>query len=657
MPRSKKNYTDLLFAEIGRQNDRVTRRQKDHQSIARDSFTQLIVDGQKAAIDRWYTTGGRMFLEWARSNYRIKTGEVLSWNEPFLESFYIAMGNPWFERVIVEKGAQMGFTEYLICSMAFALAELHIPSALGFEAEGKLRDVVSPRIQPSFDLIKQIRDIRAARFKATGRKDTDFQQRKITVGGVELTLFYTSTVSAKRNQESSAPSSLRSFTGWFVGGDEIELWHPSALDIVVERQGACPMATKPLRIGSTPGMVGGVVDTQVKLSKYVFEWFIECPTCGDHQPLDAYGNLIKAVLIDDEQGDTQSVFLNEVGRPLDWHCHDRTSRETMIQTSYIGCRSCDEEFSRATLNKGSFRDIKGIDMLELCDRTVSERSSIFEAVAIRLPRLASILFRPAERIRKLLVTLNPADQIQQGLGKAVSIGNGKIDLSRLIKCCGRDLSQVIGDRAPDLIVIGMDQGRAANWVQVQQWYMGEGETWEEQWITAIKVVVFYGSVHGFNGLADLADYWNADLIGFDGEPEVQLAADFARMRSPDEVDKGRAYMFDQVRLKGENFRQSEREVQNCKYQIYAVHRTFGLDAVRNRLYADRQFFTGELQYNPGDDQNLFYHYLTSDRRSTGLWVTESDNAPDHWFHADNFCEMAVLVSGYQKGRSFNFGTL
>ena len=44
---------------------------------------------------------------------------------------------------------------------------------------------------------------------------------------------------------------------------------------------------------------------------------------------------------------------------------------------------------------------------------------------------------------------------------------------------------------------------------------------------------------------------------------VQLAADFARLRSPDEVEKGRAYMFDQVRLKGENFRQSDREVQNC----------------------------------------------------------------------------------------------
>ena len=657
MARSKKSYTDQLFSQMADRNERVSQRAKDHQAIARNDFTDQIIQGQKAAIERWYGTGGRMFLEWAKTHYRIKTGEFLSWDEPFLEAFYICMGNPWFERVTVEKGAQMGFTEYLICSMAFALAELHIPSALGFEAEGKLRDVVSPRIQPSFDLIKPIRDIRNAKFKATGRKDTDFQQRKITVGGVELTLFYTSTVSAKKNQESSAPSSLRSFTGWYVGGDEIELWHPSALDIVVERQGACPMPTKPLRIGSTPGMVGGVVDTQVKLSKYVFEWFVTCDSCGFHQPIDAYGNFIKSVSTVDEQGEAQSIFLNEVGRPLDWHCHDRTSRETMITTAYIGCQKCGKELLRDVLNSGKFEDSRGIDMLDLCDQTVAEQSPIFEAVSIRLPRLASILFRPAERIRKLLVTLNPADQIQQGLGKAVSIGNGKIDLSRLIKCCNRDLSVIVGDREPDLIVIGMDQGRAVNWVQVQKWYMGEGETWEEQWMTAVKVVAYHGSVHGFNGLAELAEYWDADLIGFDGEPEVQLAADFARLRSPDEVEKGKAYMFDQVRLKGENFRQSDREVQNCKYQIYAIHRTFGLDSVRNRLYGDRQFFTGELQYNPGDDQNLFYHYLTSDRKSTGIWTTESDNAPDHWFHADNFAEMAVLVSGYPKGRSFSFGSL
>jgi hypothetical protein len=417
------------------------------------------------------------------------------------------------------------------------------------------------------------------------------------------------------------------------------------------------MPTKPLRIGSTPGMVGGVVDTQVKLSKYVFEWFVECPSCGEHQPIDAYGNLIKSVPIADEQGEIQDIFLNDVGRPLDWHCHDRTTRETMIQTAYIGCKSCGKEFDRVTLNKGTFRDAHGVDMLELCDRTVQERSPIIEAVAIRLPRLASILFRPAERIRKLLVTLNPADQIQQGLGKSVSIGNGKIDLSRLVKCCNRDLTKILGDREPDLIVIGMDQGRAVNWVQVQKWYMGKGETWEEQWLTAVKVVVFYGSVHGFNGLAELADYWNADIIGFDGEPEVQLAADFARIRSPHEVETGKAYMFDQVKLKGENFRESERQVQDTKYPIYSVHRTFGLDSVRNRLYADRQFFTDELYYNPGDDQNLFYHYLTSDRKNTGVWTTESDNAPDHWFHADNFCEMAVLVSGYQKARSFSFGAL
>jgi hypothetical protein len=278
------------------------------------------------------------------------------------------------------------------------------------------------------------------------------------------------------------------------------------------------MPTKPLRIGSTPGMVGGVVDTQVKLSKYVFEWFIECPKCGDHQPLDAYGNLIKSVKVEDEQGDFQDVFLNAIGRPMDWHCYDRTSRETMIETAYVGCRTCGTEFDKQILSKGRFMDVRGADMLKLCESTVRERTPILEAVAIRLPRLASILFRPSERIRKLLITLNPADQIQQGLGKAVSIGNGKIDLSRLIKCCNRDLSQLIGDREPDLIVIGMDQGRAVNWVQVQKWYMGTGETWEEKWLSAIKVVVHYGAVHGFKGLEELADFWGSISRRFCPDP-------------------------------------------------------------------------------------------------------------------------------------------
>ena len=614
----------------------------------RDDFAAWINTERDRAIKAWYAEGGDRFYQWARDHYRMKTGEALSWEEPYQKAFYTAIGCPWIERIVVEKGAQMGYTEMLIAWMAFLLADIHIPTALGFEAEGKLRDVVSPRIQPAFDFIKPLQEIRDRRWQATHRKDTDFQQRKITVGGVEMTLFYTSTVSAKKNQEQSAPSSLRSFTGWAVGGDEIELWHESALDIVVERQGACPMPTKPLRLGSTPGMEGGVVDSQVKMSGYVFEWQIKCPHCQSIETLDAFGSLIKPFVHVHGSGEVEEYFVDTIGRPKDWHCHDRTSRESMIKTAYIGCGKCGGEFDRLTLNSGKFVDGKGEELMAFCDRITRDKTPVFETVAIRLPRLASILFRPAERIRKLLVTLNPADQIQQGLGKAVSIGNGKISLKRLRQCVDMDWGSIVGERKPDLVVIGADQGRAYNWAIVQHWYLGVGETWEEQYLNAFKLVVWHGSVNGFTGLEELADEWNADLIGYDGEPEVSIAAEFARLHPE------KAYIFDQVTLKGEPWRETERLIQGEKIKTYAIHRTFGLDSVRNRIYAGRQAFVEELSYNPGDDQNLLYHYLTSDRKSNGRWE-QVPGTPDHWFHADNFAEMAVLVSGYPKGRSMGVG--
>jgi hypothetical protein len=124
---------------------------------------------------------------------------------------------------------------------------------------------------------------------------------------------------------------------------------------------------------------------------------------------------------------------------------------------------------------------------------------------------------------------------------------------------------------------------------------------------------------------------------------VQLAADYARNHLPKKGAKGQVYLFDQVKLKGEDLRRSTRVIQGATVPVYAIHRTFGLDAVRNRIYRDLQHFPAGLTCDPTDEYSLLYHYVTSDRKPEGIWE-EADNAPDHWFHADNFCSAAVLAS-------------
>ena len=325
------------------------------------------------------------------------------------------------DAINAEKAAQVGFTESLIALTAFALAAVKIPVGYGFEAERKLRDVV-PRIQTSLDFCPPVRKIRAARQSTTGRKDTDFKERKITVGGVECTFWYASTSSHLKGQQRQASSSLSSFTAFLQSCDEIELFPPGVLNVAEERQGACTMPTKPFRGGSSPGSEGGIVDSEVAKSGFLFQWSITCPACQTEQFLDAFGNLLKMTKQESDSGTIEEVYLDATGRPIDWHHHDDSTHERKIDSTYIGCSACNHELRAEVLNRGCFRCRRtGETLVDLCDRASRTQTAIRKTVAIRLPRLAPALFNAPERLRKLIESRNPVDQLQQGLGKPLLI--------------------------------------------------------------------------------------------------------------------------------------------------------------------------------------------------------------------------------------------
>lgn len=635
----------------------------------RRRFSERLAKERLRAIDRWYREGGNWFINWVKTHYRRWSGEALIWKEPYQWEYYLLLGNPWIERVIVEKGSQVGFSESLIALDAFVLSAVRVPTGLGFEAERKLRDMV-PRIQASFDHIEPIQQARSQRRAATGRKDTDYKERKITIAGVECTFFYTSTASKNRTQERQASSAMSSFTAWVMLGDEIELWGPGTLDVATERQSACEMPTKPFRAGSTPGHEGGIVDTEVRNSGYLFMWRVQCSHCGEPQFLQPFGNLLKPVMAEAEDGTAEERYIDITGRPLDWFSrsttqkladiHTTDERQQKIETAFLGCSHCGTELDQATIATGHFAcQNTGERLQELCDRALETQTAIVKAVALRLPRLASLFFNPAERIRKLLTTRNPTDQIQQGLGIAVTIGSGRISLPRLLSCVGMPLPEAFQTQAPDLIVLGVDQGLAHNWGMVQHWYLGTTGDSEQRWLNAHVQVVWWGEVLGFDGIDDLVARFNVDLVGVDNEPEVQIAAAYARKHipSPTSKQKGQVFLFDQVKLKGEDFRRGTRNIQGVEVPVFSLHRTFGLDSVRDRIYRKQQHFPKGITFDPNDSDNLLYHYLTSDRRADGTWV-EVPGSPDHLFHCDNFCSAAVLVSLYEpKPTPLVFGSL
>jgi hypothetical protein len=628
-------------------------------------FSKALIDARKKGVARWYSEGSAYPIAWIKKHYRMSGGDRLRWDEPFMEQYYTILACPWIERLIVTKPSQVGFTESLIAIASFLVCEICIPAAMGFEQEGKLRGTVAPRIQPSFDHIDPIKKRRLARWNITRRKDVD-KQEKITVGGIELTFFSAHLPAANKEQRRASPK-MSSFTAFVVLADEIELWAEGAIDIATERQSACTMPTKPFRAGSTPGVEGGIVDSQIKQSGMMFQWFVTCPHCGTRQNLDAFGNFLKPVMVESEGEGEEERFVDMTGRPYEWFCHDESDRQSMIDTAYIGCRHCEQELTWEAIKAGIFES-GNKTLTDFCREITQNKTPVIKPVAIDLPRLASSLFRPSERIYKLVYTSDPADQLQQGLGKTVSLGGGKISLKKLMDCVGRTAP---GDRPHDLIVLGLDQGKAANWVQIQKWYLGREGDWERKWLEAFKEVIWTGQIHGFPSEDFLREH-QVNLIGMDNEPEIQLAADYARKHphcklsidlSGDlkyhdmhmESGLGQTFLFDQLKLKGEKFKISERDVQGEKVPVYALHRSFGLDSVRTRIYRGQQGLPSGSTYDPGDDLNLIYHYLTSDRRMDGQWV-QVPGAPDHLFHADNFAEMAVLAAGYVEEPNFAFGS-
>ena len=607
---------------------------------SRENLANLLKDQRDKGVKDWYAQGGELFLDWTKKYYRRWSGEELEWTEPFFSEFFIIFGNPWLERIVVEKSAQIGYSETCVAFVAFCLSHVRISMGFGFEQAAKMRNFVSTRIQPAFDHCSPIQELLLQRKIATKRQDVDSQD-KITVGGVDLSLFYTSTVSSRqgRENERQASSTLSSFSAFGAVCDEIELWPSKALDVVVQRQNACTMLTKPLRAGSTPGSEGGIVDREIKSSGYLFQWQVRCSKCGNTQFLDAFGNFLKSVVVQEEDGNLQESFIDKSGRPLDWFCHDKSSRQASIDTAYIGCVHCKEELEAKDIKEGMFvcRNT-GIKALDLCNNAIANQEPVLNAVGLRLPRLASNFFKPVERIRRLLITKNTSDELQQGLGKACSVGSGKIELNRLHNC----IQEFTTDIEP-VVIMGVDQGRACNYVQIQKWYFDEKiKDEEERWLTATKqVVASLQVIGGFEALDALVEKYKVRWVGIDADPEIQLSTAYARKHIPYKSKGiGEVFLFDQVELKGEEIRRSNRNVQGKMVSVFSLHRTFGLDAVRNRIYRGLQYFPLDTEYIPGDENSLFSHYLVSDRNSNSRW-TAPDGASDHFFHADNFAEMAA----------------
>ncbi len=641
----------------------------------RQEFSDSRVAARQQARNEWYDKGGIVFTHWVRKHYRTHDGEKLTWDDPYQKEFYLAFGNPWFELVLVNKAAQVGFTEVLIAFAAFFLAYLRLPFGLGFEAHKKLLQMSGKRIQPAFDSCEAIQELQQSRVEQTGRQDIDSRET-ITVASVALSLFHAGFTS---NQEDyQAPPSMRSFTAFGVGCDEWGLWPDGGLHVAMARMARTPLNSPILRAGSTPSFEGATVDVEVRQAKYIFQWYVKCPHCDRDQFIDPFGNFLRPVLVN-EDGVSEERYVSTIGRPLSWFHHSQNpegisdaelmgeDRDKALNTAYVGCQHCAEELTMETMSTGHFRCLNtGTKLRKLCKKTTAEQLVIHDTIAIHLPKLASYTFKPIERIKFMFSTKKPDDGIHQFLGKAFSLGGGKISLNRLMLCVGLSIpTEALHWRT--VTVAGIDQGRNCNYAIVQRWYLPPSKDPNIVWNDAHVEVLCWEEIQGLGESIDkLVERFNISMVFLDNEPEFQSAAGYALNHLPQAgaakyETPGQVYLIDQMALKGEQFQRKTRKVQSTREEteivVYNIDRTYALDCVKWRVYKKKQHFPAGLTYDPKEDGNLLHHYLTSDRLPEGRW-TEPQGQPDHWFHANSFCEIGMQLAPHEPGQHrFSFGSL
>ena len=664
---------------------RIVRQKKRSNQQEREKFVDKLATEREKAIASWYAGGGDVFLNWVKPNYRTYSGETLSWDEVFLEEFYRTFGNPWIEKLVVKKAAQVGYSEALIALTAFFLGYLRSPIGFGFEEQQKLRDMVSSRVGPALVYCEPIAQLIRARHEVTGRSDID-NQGSITVAGVKASFFYA--ISRSKTSNEQAPAALRSFTACAIFADEFSLWPKGVLDIAIARMAASKMPTKIVRAGSTPSFEGSILDSEVKRAKYSFQWSVKCEHCQTIQFLVPFsletlkGNLLKATAF--QENDIEEIrFFDIAGRPLSWYHYSKNpdgvedwqlrgeDRERAISSAYLGCHNCGKEITREVIKDGKYICTRsGVDLHEFNLRVTREKEIVRQTVAFHFPVLTSSLFNATERLRRLFESDNPRDEIQQRLGESVSLSGGKIDLGRILSCVGLSLPEGTPEE-PDFIVMGVDQGRP-NYGVIQKWYLGSEGKKDRWWKDARVQVIWQGELGTLEDVRETAAQYKVDLIGIDSEPEFQLATEYALGHLPPGASivkkgdrpkvQGQVYLFDQIALRGEQFKRTVRTIRSTRKEtevpIYLIDRTFGLDSVRDRIYRGLFHLPEGLNYNPKDNGNFLYHFITSDRQPGGKWI-ESPGAPDHYFHAANFAEMTALVSLFEPGnkRRIAFGSL
>jgi hypothetical protein len=384
---------------------------------------------------------------------------------------------------------------------------------------------------------------------------------------------------------SNSSSAFTSFSADDVIIDEEDECDPDNLKMAPERQSACPDPAM-IRVGN-PKHVGLGIDYQYSQSDKR-KWHQKCDRCNFWYNPNFFRHIVR------DKGDNNFVLLD-----TEW---TRDSERDI----YMICENCGkpvDKFADGEWVAETKSDIHGYHISKLFSSAVTNKFLV-------------------NRFEEGLVDPTSMARFYNGdLGLPYTEKGARIDYSMLDDCI-EDYS--MPDRCDEICAIGVDVG--SRWhVRINQ-LLHNGQ----------DRAVFIDSVQGLSDIKELLTRYNVKCGIIDAKPELTEARRFTKL------NKG----FYRC-----NYIESLKDRPDKKSKMISVDRTSSLDNVKAKIALKTQILPRDIkQRHPllidtmGVKVSEYYYHMTAstrvydEKRNVYKWMEGSK--ADHFFHAENYCNLA-----------------
>lgn len=182
-----------------------------------------------------------------------------------------AFSDPFIERIVFNKGSQIGGTEALLNMMLYAIHQDPAPALVVYPTLELAKYASRKRIRPVIDACPELKAKRP-------ENDDDFTTMEMLFPGMVLTL-----------SGANSPASLASRPCRYVFLDEVNKFPVNSgkeadpISLAMERQKT--FWNKKTVIVSTPTTEAGQITTAMQMCDVVYDYHVPCPHCGTFQTL------------------------------------------------------------------------------------------------------------------------------------------------------------------------------------------------------------------------------------------------------------------------------------------------------------------------------------------------------------------------------------